>query len=77
MIFNPDHLIFTNNYSEADIVITDSFERKRENQTLFYLDTINNKHRWSDLIKTIQQKLIDKLDSEVVASETQIKEILQ
>ena len=61
-IFNTNNIVFTNNFSEADIVITDSFEKKSTDQILFYLDSINNSNRWIDLISLIQQKFIEKID---------------
>lgn len=61
-IFNSDNIIFTNNFYEADIVITDTFEKKSTDQILFYLDSINSSDRWVDLISLIQQKFLEKID---------------
>lgn len=60
-VFNSKNIIFTNDFSQADIIITDSLEKQSEHQILFYLDSVNNSSRWLDLMTLIQKKFFEKI----------------
>ncbi|MBO0480985.1 helix-turn-helix domain-containing protein [Candidatus Enterococcus courvalinii] len=74
-IFNQKNIVFTDDYSEADIIITDSFEKKIDKQVLFYLDNISNKKRWYELVKTIQNELLDRLNSELIVPQLPLNKV--
>ena len=60
-LFNEQNIVITQNYAEADFIITDTFEPSNEQKTFFYLDAIRNTDRWNELTAAIQQKYMAKL----------------
>ena len=62
-LFNEKNIVFIQDFSEADFVITDTFEHPNEQKTFFYLDSIRNPARWTELITAIQHTYIAKLQT--------------
>lgn len=60
--FNNNQIIITDNYSLADIVVTDTLERSTStlNNTIFYLDSISNETCWNELLSLIQRAYSEK-----------------
>ncbi|MGM0166490.1 hypothetical protein IGI39_001450 [Enterococcus sp. AZ135] len=63
-LYNEHNIYITDDYSAADIIITDSFEKSATNKEIFYLDSIGNEECWHELTELIQQKYIEKLTLE-------------
>ncbi|EOA3011345.1 helix-turn-helix domain-containing protein [Enterococcus faecalis] len=59
-LYNNNEIIITDNYSLADIVVTDSLDRNSLNKNIFYFDSISNEERWKELLFFIQQIYLEK-----------------
>ncbi|MFK4895350.1 helix-turn-helix domain-containing protein [Lactococcus petauri] len=53
-IFNPEHIVFTSKMDECDLIVTDTFDIKKDKDKLFYLSGTNDEKGWRDLLKDIQ-----------------------
>lgn len=53
-LYNDTYICITNDYSQADIVITDTLERATHSKNVFYLDSIENMESWQSLNLLIQ-----------------------
>lgn len=61
-LYNTNAISITEDFTNADIIITDSFEKATSNQDIFYLDSIENEESWHELTEFIQQKYMAKLN---------------
>lgn len=61
-LYNPSSVIITDDYSLADIIVTDTLERGDPSKKVFYLDSVNNKESWQELMHLIQQFYLDRQD---------------
>ncbi|MCX4169268.1 MULTISPECIES: hypothetical protein [Enterococcus] len=59
-LFNENQIIITEDYSVADIVVTDTLERAICDKKVFYLDSISNMDSWRKLLSLIQHSYLDK-----------------
>lgn len=57
--FNPESIQIIQKLDEADIVISDSNEKKINEIAYFFFTNINNNHSWSKLLAFIQQELFN------------------
>lgn len=58
-LYNPSSVIIIDDYSLADIIVTDTLERGDPSKKVFYLDSVNNKESWQELIHLIQQSYLE------------------
>ena len=61
-LYNTNAISITEDFTNVDIIITDSFEKATSNQDIFYLDSIENEESWHELTEFIQQKYMAKLN---------------
>ncbi len=60
-LFNSENIYISDNYSLADIVVTDSLEEVTEdNKSIFYFDSVNNEDAWEHLLILIRRTYIKK-----------------
>lgn len=65
--FNSDNIFITNDYSKADIVVTDSLEvSDSEDKLIFYFDSLSNEDAWEHLLILIRKLYLKK--SAVISS---------
>lgn len=59
--FNSDNIFITNDYSKADIVVTDSLEvSDSEDKLIFYFDSLSNEDAWEHLLILIRKLYLKK-----------------
>lgn len=63
-LYNEKNISITENYSEADIILTDMLEQGEDSKTVFYLDAVNNEEGWKNLLILIQEKYLEKIKLE-------------
>ncbi|WP_177183994.1 helix-turn-helix domain-containing protein [Enterococcus malodoratus] len=69
-LFNSENIFVTDDYSAADIVVTDSLEESTtEDILIFYFDSLNNDEAWEHLLNLIR-KLYMKKCSKPLLDET-------
>lgn len=69
-LFNSENIFVTDDYSAADIVVTDSLEESTtEEIQIFYFDSLNNDEAWEHLLNLIR-KLYMKKCSKSLLNET-------
>ena len=62
-IFNSENIYITEDYSKADIVVTDSLEKSTtEDKLIFYFDSLNNDDAWEHLLMLIRKRYMKKRD---------------
>ncbi|WP_314576399.1 helix-turn-helix domain-containing protein [Enterococcus gilvus] len=61
-LYNENTIAITDDYSTADIIITDTFESSTTDKEIFYLDSIEDEEGWSELTELIQKKYLEKLN---------------
>jgi Transcriptional antiterminator len=71
-LFNEQNIVFIQDFSKADFIITDTFEHPNEQKTFFYLDSIRNPVRWTELSNAIQQTYMAKLQEMQTALTTHL-----
>ncbi|WP_285141149.1 hypothetical protein, partial [Lactococcus petauri] len=49
-IYNEDHVIFVTEIENADLIVTDTFDIKKDKEKLFYLSGTNDEKGWRDLL---------------------------
>ena len=60
-IFNSENIYITEDYSKADIVVTDSLEKSTtEDKLIFYFDSLNNDDAWEHLLMLIRKRYMKK-----------------
>lgn len=59
-LFNADTIRITDEIDEADVIVTDTFEKKEVLDKVFYLDSINNQNAWDNLQLHILQQYLAK-----------------
>lgn len=64
-VFNTQNIRITNNISDADVIVTDIFEGiDKQMKNIIYLDSINNRSVWKELLSNILQMYLEKQNSE-------------
>lgn len=64
-IFNIQNIGVTNNISDADVIVTDVFDGiGKAKKNVIYLDSINNRKAWNELLADILKMYIEKQDTE-------------
>ena len=60
-IFNNNNIIFTYNYQEADIIITDTMQENVMEKAIFYVGSVFDAGEWQKLLMIIQRIYFDKI----------------
>lgn len=60
-IFNPSSVKITRNFSQADILITDTFEPVNSELKFYYFDGLQNQNQWPGLIHLIEETILEKM----------------
>lgn len=60
-VFNPSSARVTRDFSQADILITDSFEPARDELKIYYYDGLQNQQQWPGLMKLIEDSILEKM----------------
>lgn len=61
-LYNENTISITDDYSAADIVITDTYETSAKDKDIFYLNSIEDEESWSELTELIQRIYFEKLN---------------
>lgn len=59
-IFNPKVLKFTQNVSEADIIISDSYEGSFPNKSYYYMNSLEDNSQYKQLFHFVENALFVK-----------------
>lgn len=52
-IYNENHIVFISDMENADLIVTDTFDIKKDKEKLFYLSGTNDEKGWRDLLLDI------------------------
>ena len=57
-IYTSKALIFTSNYQEADLVISESYEGLKKEKYYFYIDSLTDEEAWVRLFNYVQEQIL-------------------
>lgn len=63
-LYNAANIFITDDYAQADIIVTDTLEQSTNNKEIFYLDSIGNTKSWNELTTLILQKYLAKIQQD-------------
>ncbi|AUS69634.1 helix-turn-helix domain-containing protein [Lactococcus lactis] len=60
-IYNNENIIFVSNFKVADLIVTDTYDIKKDSEKFFFLLSTNDEKGWKDLIFDIQNLVMEKI----------------
>lgn len=59
-VYTSQVVVFTKDYQQADLVISESYEGLKKEKDYFYIDSLTDNAAWSRLFNYIQERILDR-----------------